>query len=195
MPDPTFSDEELFANATALIAFEQQLMDDDPFDREAYETNEIEYLLDTWTAFPPEFRADMYSGWKVQVDEIGSEDLQDFEIILMSFQTRDSKAEDAVKDGLTVFGLDWYQDNVMFNSMTTPRSLAEAASNLPVWSHQANLSPEEIERTTRLTAQGGMTYEPNPSQNTKDKVDKWFGRGTIALAAVLAAAAGVSGPG
>lgn len=191
MPDPTFSDEELFANATALIAFEQQLMDDDPFDREAYETNEIEYLLDTWTAFPPEFRADMYSGWKVQVDEIGSEDLQDFEIVLMSFQTRDSKAEDAVKDGLTVFGLDWYQDNVMFNSMTTPRSLAEAASNLPVWSHQANLSPEEIERTTRLTAQGGMTYEPNPSQNTKDKVDKWFGRGTIALAAVLAAAAGV----
>ena len=193
MAIPAFTEEQLFDNAQALIAFEEALIDDDPFDREAYETNEVEYLLDTWTAFPPEFRADMYSGWKVQVDEIGSEDLQDFEIILMSFQTRDSKAEDAVKDGLTVFGLDWYQDNVMFNSMTTerPQSLAEAARNLPVWSHHANLSPEEIERTTRLTAQGGMTYEPNPSQSTADKVQKWGARGMLALTAGLAVAAGV----
>lgn len=193
MAEPTI--QEQAQQFTELGALEQGLLEgDNAFDRAPFEESTAEYLLDRWVMFEPSERANMYINWKMTADEVGLAGMQDYEIVLMSFAARDSKAKDAVADGEVVLeDLNWYEENITYDNMSPDQMVA--------WSQQQNkqqtgvfqldwtqsLIPEQRERVSELTSQGLNIYEPNPSREFGDHISTAVTRTTIGTAAVLTA--------
>ena len=77
---PLFTQDQIREQAVARESISRAIQDPNPLDRARFEEERVEYLLDSWVALPAEDRADIYTGLKITVDEVGVEALEDFEI-------------------------------------------------------------------------------------------------------------------
>jgi len=177
--------------------------DPSEFDRKRFEKDPTHALLDTWATMPASDRADAYAGWKMVLDQMGVDELKDFEILLMSYQERDSKAYDAVKAGESVVNQDWYEKYVLYQgnqksgptygSVTGDETGRDVFGTRQAWTDDANLTLDQAKRVKDLVYQGLGTYEPTPLQSGQDKWLIAGGRGAMAVGAIMATYALLAG--
>ena len=151
----------------------------------------------------PGIRADMYASWKMILDQNGVDDLRDYEIVLMSYQGRDSKAYDAVRNGDSVVGPVWYDKYVLYKDnqklgptygvATDDLSGRDVFGTRQAWTDDANLTLDQAKRVKDLVYQGITIYEPNPLQSTEDNLMIAAQRSAMAASALLLTKATMAG--